>query len=142
MTAEARTLNVGAEVEKARHALAAADQLLAIGLWDDAMSRLYYATFHLASAALLVHGIEAQSHRALLSLVSLHLVKSGHVPAACARELTELFGLRNQADYDRHFATDAESAGIYRAKAAHVLQELDSVLVKGGHDSMLPRVCA
>jgi uncharacterized protein (UPF0332 family) len=100
MTDAARAANLAAEVEKARHALAAADQLLAIGLWDDAMSRLYYAAFHLASAALLVQGIEATSHRGLLSLVSQHLVKPALVPPQLARELTELFGLRNQADYD------------------------------------------
>ena len=136
MTEDARKLNIAAEVDKSRHALAATDQLLAIGLWDDAMSRLYYAAFHLASAALLAQGIEATSHRGLLSLVSLHLVKPGLVAPSCARELTELFGLRNQADYDRHFATDADSAHGYRDKAGHVLRELDGVLMRAGHEGL------
>ena len=42
MTEDARKLNIAAEVDKTRHAQAATDQLLAIGLWDDAMSRLNY----------------------------------------------------------------------------------------------------
>jgi uncharacterized protein (UPF0332 family) len=133
VTDAARAVNLAAEVEKARHALAAADQLMAIGLWDDAMSRLYYAAFHLASAALLVHGIEATSHRGMLSLVSLHLVKPGLVPQELARRLTELFGLRNQADYDRHFTTDAEGAREYRRKAAETLASLDAVVVRAGY---------
>ncbi|MBM4344315.1 MAG: HEPN domain-containing protein [Deltaproteobacteria bacterium] len=136
MTAEARAANIAAEVAKARAALHAADELFAIELFDDAMSRLYYAAFHLASAALLAVDVEATTHRGLLSLVSLHLVKPARVPPDTARGLTELFSLRNQADYDRHFVMDADGAADYRRRAANVLAALDGVVTACGHEGL------
>jgi uncharacterized protein (UPF0332 family) len=75
MTDANRRENAAAEIEKFRSSLAAADQLLAAGPFDDAMSRLNHAAFHLASAALLTQGVEATSHRGLLSSFAQHLVK-------------------------------------------------------------------
>lgn len=110
MTKQARAANIAAELAKSADALAACRQLLDIGLLDDAMARLYYSMFHLVSAALLTVGVEATSHRSLHSLLSLHLVRPGHISLGSARILGELFTLRNQADYDRHFAADAVGA--------------------------------
>ena len=55
------------------------------------------------------------------------------IDVGCAREMTELSGLRNQADYDRHFATDEGSASVHRGKAANILRELDALLHAAGH---------
>lgn len=43
MTEDNRIENANVEVAKALASLAAADHLIAMGLRDDAMSRLYYA---------------------------------------------------------------------------------------------------
>jgi hypothetical protein len=56
--------NSGAELLKAYAARRAARALADLGLYDDAASRLYYAAFHLISAALLSLGVQAQTHRA------------------------------------------------------------------------------
>lgn len=129
---EVRGVLVRAEVHKACDALAAADSLLTIGLWDDAVSRLYYAVFHMASAALLAIGVEATSHRAVQSLVSLHLVKTGRVSVDTVRGIAELFALRNQADYNRLFAVDRPLAEFHRAQATGTLAALAAVIETQG----------
>jgi uncharacterized protein (UPF0332 family) len=78
-------------------------------LYDDAASRLYYAAFHLVSAVLLSLGVSAQTHTGLASLLGQHLVKPGLVPVSVGRDFAVLLGLRNQADYNRHFVLDAQT---------------------------------
>lgn len=134
MTEANRRANADAEIQKFRSSLAAADQLLATGLFDDATSRLYYAVFHLASAALLSLGIEATSHRSLLSLFAQHLVRPGRVSTASSRLLSNLFGLRNQSDYNRHFLLDEAGAREERAKIQSLIDELLSFLKGQGYN--------
>ena len=67
------------ELKKAEQALKAAQNLLADGLYDDAVSRAYYAVFHSARAALKIEGVETRSHKGLVSQFALHMVKTGEV---------------------------------------------------------------
>ena len=67
------------ELKKAEQSLKAAQNLLADGLYDDAVSRAYYAVFHSARAALKIKGTETVSHKGLISQFALHLVRAGEV---------------------------------------------------------------
>jgi uncharacterized protein (UPF0332 family) len=109
MTDENAKANCGAELLKAYAARRAARALAGLGLYDDSASRLYYAAFHLISAALLSLGVQAQTHRGVASLLGQYLVKPGLVPTSVGRDFATLLGLRSQADYNRHFVLDAPS---------------------------------
>lgn len=111
MTSENAKANCEAELIKAYAARRAARALANLGLYDDAASRLYYAAFHLISAALLCLGVQAQTHRGVASLLGQHLVKPGLLPAHVGRDFATLLGLRSQADYNRHFLLDGPSIG-------------------------------
>ena len=108
MTEENARENARAQYAKACAALRAARALADLALFDDAASRLYYAVFHLVSAALLALGLQAQTHAGVAALLGQHLVKPGLLPAHASRDLATLMGLRGQADYNRHFVLDAE----------------------------------
>lgn len=133
MTDENQAINVAAELAKGRAALTAAEKLLELDLFDDAMSRLYYAAFHFASAALLSHGLEVGTHRALLTLFSQHIVHPGHVSTTAARALAALASLRNQADYNRHFVLDRPGALEEAARARTLIGDLEAYLRTRGH---------
>ena len=128
MTDENRSLNVTAEVAKGRASLAAAERLLDLGLFDDAVSRFYYAAFHFASAALLALGIEVGSHRALLTLFSQHLVHPKHLSVLSGRVLAGLASSRNQADYNRHFVLDRAGAVDEAARTRELIAEIEAYL--------------
>jgi uncharacterized protein (UPF0332 family) len=117
MTGENEAANARAELAKAQAARRAARALAELELYDDATSRLYYAEFHLVSAALLTLGVQSQSHGDVASLLGQHLVRPGLVPAQVAREFASLMGLRAQADYNRHFIMDAEGFAEETRKA-------------------------
>lgn len=61
MTGENRKENLAIEVEKADASLRAADLCLHAGLFDDAVSRAYYAAFHMVQAVLLTLGLESRT---------------------------------------------------------------------------------
>jgi len=125
MTKDNAQENARAELSKAHAALRAARALANLMLYDDAASRLYYAVFHVVSAALVILGVQAQSHGGLANLLGQHLIKPGLVPAGVGRDFAMLMGLRAQADYNRHFTMDAEGFAeeVQRAEALFAMLE-------------------
>lgn len=90
-----------AELAAADDALRAAVALLDLNLYRDAVSRLYYAVFHAARAALICHGLHAKTHAGQLSRF---VTSFGSAPT-----VARLLELRIEADY----RTD-EAAGTER----------------------------
>ena len=88
------------ELKKAEQALKAAQNLLADGLYDDAVSRAYYAVFHGARAALKIKGIETVSHKGLISQFALHLVKAVEVKEEYGDILRQIKEDRETGDYE------------------------------------------
>jgi uncharacterized protein (UPF0332 family) len=97
-------------IEKSRQKLEVARQLLRDRHFDDAVSRAYYAAFHAAQAALLAEGQRADSHRGVVTLIGLLLVKTGKLAPRFGRMLANLKDDREASDYDVVSFTDEETA--------------------------------
>lgn len=69
MTEDNQRRAIRDEVERADQALRAADALLGLGLFADAVSRAYYGAFHLLRALLLSRGVEPKTHAGAIHLV-------------------------------------------------------------------------
>jgi uncharacterized protein (UPF0332 family) len=132
VTSENALLDSKAELQKAHASLRAAQALASLDLFDDAASRVYYAAFHLVSAALLVLGIQAQTHAGIAMLLGQHLVKPGLLPASVGYDLASLFGLRSQADYNRHFTLDAASMAEELARVIKMFGVVETFLAARG----------
>ena len=132
MTDENRRSNLALELEKGRRALQAATLCARSGLWDDAVSRAYYAAFHHAQALLLSAGLEARSHAGAHHLFHLHFVKAGLVPPRLGKLLAGLQKFREQADYERAFEFTAEGAQEELANAAEICEFIRDRLAADG----------
>jgi len=128
MTAEQARANADLALKKARAALTAAQALLALSLWDDAVSRAYYAAFHAAQALLVSRGLEARSHAGLGALLWEHFVRPGVVSKSLGRDLSSLQKFREDADYDLNQRFDDESARAEVDKASRVVAEIEAHL--------------
>lgn len=82
----------------------------AAGTWRNAMKNLCYAAFHAAEAILQSRGIEPKSHEAAQSLLALHFVKAGALPADTVKRLNNLMNARHAADYRGDVPFDATDA--------------------------------
>lgn len=87
-------------LSKARDKARVARELLAKGEWDDAVSRAYYAAFHAAQAALLTEGQRGETHKGLITLFGLLLVKTGKFDKKWGKFLASLKDDREAGDYD------------------------------------------
>jgi len=132
MTGENEVVNARAELAKAKAARRAAKALAELQLYDDASSRIYYAAFHLVSAALLTLGVQAQTHSGVASLLGQHLVRPGLLPVEVGRHFASLMGLRSQADYNRHFLLDAAGFNEEMQKADALFSSLEAFLAERG----------
>lgn len=87
------------ELERAKKALKASKLLLDSGLFEDSISRAYYAVLHAAKAALTLKGIDIDTHEGVKRMFGLHLVKKGEIPKEYARILIAEQEDREIGDY-------------------------------------------
>jgi uncharacterized protein len=128
LTDENRDKNTRLEIEKANMALTAAKVLANVGLWDDAISRCYYAAFHAATAALFSLGLQARTHAGTHDLFFEHFVRTGPLSRRATKDFAALQRFREQADYSTPIRFDTETAAEEIARATQFLDEVSSVL--------------
>jgi uncharacterized protein len=106
-------------IAKARDKARVARDLLTRGEWDDAVSRAYYAAFHAAQAVLLTEGQRAETHRGMVTLFGLLLVKTGKLEKKWGKFLANLKDDREASDYEALSWIDEETAqrGVREAEA-------------------------
>lgn len=129
MTGENRRRNIAAEIERAEQSLKAAEALVGLSLYADAVSRAYYGAFHYLRALLLSQGLEPKSHASAIHLFNLEFVREGRLSNTHNRLLGSLQRARELADYDAavSFAPEDARAELASAKsfAADALAWLD-----------------
>ncbi len=118
------------ELKKAEQSLKAAQNLLADGLYDDAVSRAYYAVFHSARAALKIKGIETVSHKGLISQFALHLVKAGEVEEEYGDILRQIKEDRETGDYEPLVTFGADEATQLVSRADRFLTRMQEWIGK------------
>jgi uncharacterized protein (UPF0332 family) len=121
MTQANENANAREEMVKGTEALRAAEELLRLSLFNDAVSRAYYAAYHWARALLFTKGIESKTHRGLVQLVGLHFVRTQQIPIEAATLLGQLAIQREASDYTTSLRFDAkEAAEIVRQARAFI----------------------
>lgn len=86
-------------LEMAESKLENSRQIFDIGLYDDAVSRAYYAMFYAAKAALLSEGIDLRRHSAAVTKFRELFVITGRVDADYLRYLGRAQSARERSDY-------------------------------------------
>jgi uncharacterized protein (UPF0332 family) len=97
-------------LELAENKLDHARQIFEIGLYDDAVSRAYYAMFYAARAALLTKGLDIRKHSSTAAKFSELFVATGDVEREYVRYLSQAQGARELSDYAPFVKTSREGA--------------------------------
>jgi len=120
------------EIERGEKALKSAQLLSENGLYEDAVSRAYYAVLHLAKAALLSQDVRTSSHKGVLAMFGLHLVEKGLIGPDLAKILAKEKEERELGDYDVMIDIDQERAAERVHQAAQFVTSVKSFLLKAG----------
>jgi len=116
------------ELIRAKKTLLAANTLLENQLYEDCVSRAYYAVLHAAKAALSIEDVEPQSHHAVRRMFGLHLVKTGKIEREFARILTAEQEDREIGDYDIHIEIEQDTALKRVRDAEKFVERIDKYL--------------
>ena len=101
-------------------------------LFNDAVSRAYYAAFHYARALLLTEGLEPKSHRDVVALLEKHFEQVGRLSHGALSALARLQTFRAVADYDARERLPRERASEEVAAARTFVEEARAWLTSGG----------
>ena len=127
-----KTENVLEEFDRAKKSLAAARLLLSGRLFEDAVSRSYYAVMHAAKAALLVHDVIADSHAQVRRLFGSVLVQPGLIEKEWATVLATEQDKRAVADYSVGIAWASEDDSRLVEEAAAFVERIQNYLRGAG----------
>jgi len=94
----------------------------------ECASSMYFAVFHAAEALLYAKGIEAESHKAVASLLALHFVRPGTLPRETSAKFSALMAGRHDADYNEAIPFGLEDARAAAATGNVLLSDLLRVL--------------
>lgn len=100
MTGENQHRNARDEIARAETCLSEARALLSAGFPYGAVSRAYYCVFHAARALLFSIGLEPKTHKAVVSLVGEHFVRTGTLQTTTGRFISRMQRDREDADYE------------------------------------------
>jgi len=132
LTHENRRAAIAQELRHAKLALDAVRLLRQASLYNDALSRLYYALFHAATALLLTEGLEPRRHRALPGLLGGHFLVSGVLTAADIALVGRTATYRDLADYERTWEATEDVADAAFKEVEPLVQKIEGHLTRGG----------
>jgi uncharacterized protein len=127
------------ELARAEKSLRAAEMLLEHELYEDAVSRAYYAVLHASKAALAPLDIFPESHQSVRRMFGLHLVKVKIIEREYATILTAEQEDRELSDYDITLTIGNDRASQRVKDARRFVARVEAYLDKIESDVGFPR---
>lgn len=107
-----------------------AHQICDIHLYDDAISRAYYAMCHAAKVVLLNEGMDLRKHSAAVAKFRELFVITGRVEADYLRYLGRAQAARERSDYAPVFPASREDAAEILATTERFIAEMGRMIGK------------
>lgn len=99
--------------------------------WRSAVSRAYYAAFHVAREFLASLNFTVPHAERAHGYLWLRLANAGHADVCDAgNRLNALRRERNRADYDAHISVSQSSARTHVQRAEEIIQALDAAAIE------------
>lgn len=128
LTVEERKAIIEYRIQKAYESLKEAQVVADLGFWNLAGNRLYYASFHMASALLLDKGLMAKSHGGIIHLVGSQFVAKGLLEKEYGRLFSRLYELRQSGDYDDLYDVSETDVLPFIAQTADFLKRMEALI--------------
>lgn len=121
-------------INKAKESLEASRQLLQSEYSDFSASRSYYAMFYAVQAILMTRNLAFSKHSAVIAAFGKEFIKSGQLPAALHRYISEAFDIRQAGDYGPVGSVSKEIALILTEQAKEFIDAIEEYLKNQGYE--------
>ena len=128
LSAEDRAVIVGLELEKAYQTFREAELNAPLNLWSVVSNRLYYATYHAVIALLVSEGLQVGTHKGAQNQFGQHFVMTGKFSMDDAKLYARLLNMREKADYNCSYKTDAEEMQPYIPQVKNFIDSIKSYI--------------
>ena len=116
-------------LRRSHRSLRAAETLLDQGLYEDAVSRAYYAMFYAANALLIKDGLDVSGkHSAVVAAFGREYAKTGKIDPKYHQMLIQDFEWRQKADYDVYWNAAKDTARARTQDARDLIQVVTDLL--------------
>lgn len=119
---------IQALLDKAHRRIAGAVRDLDAGDAEGAASRIYYAAFHAASAALASEGLSAKTHAGVHNLFYQHFVETGRLPQEAIGTLRGAYALREKSDYSAAAVFDQQAGEEMLEEVRHFIAQVEGII--------------
>lgn len=127
---ELRVNIVNYRLTSARNALGEVLSLSKGQYFNAAISRMYYACFHAASALLIHFGIEARTHTGVRQMLGREFVLTGILSRDLNKFYTDLFSKRQNSDYEDFINYTAEEIDELYPLATAFIDTIEETIKK------------
>lgn len=124
MTLEERIDYSKRRVDSAYENLEVAKLLVEKEFYNAAISRLYYATFYVVNALLVLNGFSVKTHSTTRSVFSQHFIKTRKFDIGYGKLFAELFYKRQKGDYDAIYNFSKEEVDLLFPASEQMIDEI------------------
>lgn len=115
-------------IQKAWATLREAHDNASLGNWTLAASRLYYASYYMASALLVDKGIIARTHSGVIHIIGAEFAQKGLLSKEEGRLMSRLFNMRQSSDYDDLFDWTEEEVVPFFDKTELFMKRMEGLI--------------
>lgn len=113
---------------KGEEKLKSAELLLKNELFDDCISRMYYAVFFFTKSLLYLLGEDSRTHKGTIAIFGLKVIKTGLLDKNFGKILSDLYEKRERGDYSIYSYLDLKTAQELLQDAISFKEEIKKVL--------------
>lgn len=120
-------------IQKSKEALSDATSNFNADIFKTSVNRSYYSVLHAARSLLILKGVDPLRHEGVITMLSLHFIKSNILPTETVRIFKHLLSLRTDVDYgDFEVITnqDAEDALKQAQRFTEIIEPAREQLIK------------
>jgi uncharacterized protein (UPF0332 family) len=94
--------------------------------WNSCMNRLYYAAFYAVNALLFSIDINSKTHNGVRRMFGKEFIKTGKIDKEYGKLYSNLFGSRNEGDYNDFIEFDEDSVSPYINETEKFIEQIKS----------------
>lgn len=125
------THEIDSYLKRADKSIKAARLLFDNELYEDSMSRTYYAMHYAARAALLTEKLSPKTHRGIISEFGNKLVRMGNLSKKELSELSSGLRYRIKSDYEPDFEIEKADLTEQISNAEDFIEKIKKFVTKG-----------
>ncbi|HLP04506.1 MAG TPA: HEPN domain-containing protein [Paludibacter sp.] len=136
LSEEERNALVFYKIQKSKDTFNEAVGIAQLCFWNAVANRLYYASYYITTALLVLYGHSAQTHSGVIRLFGLNFVNRGIVSKDMSKLYSKLFELRQTGDYDDLYNLTEEDVKPLIGLTQHYINEIESLIASRNNIEM------